>query len=189
MPRYRELLPHPLPWYIAGPLIGLMVPALLLLGNKAFGVSSNLRHLCAAVAPGRIELFKYDWKATGSWNLAFLTGLFTGALIASRIAPPPALALATDTVVALRQLGLHDFGGLAPGELFSWASLLTLKGFVVMVGGGFLVGFGTAYAGGCTSGHAIAGLASRQLPSLLAVCGFFAGGLTATHLLLPLLLR
>jgi uncharacterized membrane protein YedE/YeeE len=182
-------LPHPLPWYIAGPLIGLMVPALLLLGNKAFGVSSNLRHLCAALAPGRIELFKYDWKGSGAWNLAFLAGLFVGALIASQVAPTPGVALAADTVTALRQLGLNDLRGLAPHELFSWGSLLTLKGFILMVGGGFLVGFGTAFAGGCTSGHAIAGLADRQLPSLLAVCGFFGGGLVATHLLLPWLLR
>lgn len=58
-----------------------------------------------------------------------------------------------------------------------------------MVIGGFLVGFGTAYAGGCTSGHAIAGLADRQAASLLAVCGFFAGGLTCTYLVLPLVLR
>jgi uncharacterized membrane protein YedE/YeeE len=187
-PRYRDSLPHPLPWYVAGPLIGLMVPALLLLGNKAFGVSSNLRHLCAALVPGRIELFRYDWKAAGSWNLALLLGILLGAFIASQAAPPPSVALAADTVEALRQLGLHDFSGLAPREVFSWASLLTLKGVAVIVGGGFLVGFGTAYAGGCTSGHAIAGLASRQLPSLLAVCGFFAGGLAATHLLLPWLL-
>lgn len=182
-------MPHPLPWYVAGPLIGLMVPALLLIGNKAFGVSSNFRHLCAALAPGRIEYFGHDWRTIGSWNLAFLLGIFVGAAAASYVAPPLSVALAPDTVEALHQLGLSDLRGLGPRELFSWASLLTIRGLVLMVGGGFLVGFGTAWAGGCTSGHAIAGLASLQLPSLLAVCGFFAGGLAATHLLLPWLLR
>jgi uncharacterized protein len=181
--------PHPLPWYVAGPLVGLVVPALLLLGNKPFGISSNLRHLCAALVPCGIEFFGHDWKRLGAWNLVFLSGIFAGAVAAARLAPPLVVALSPDTVAALQHLGLHDLTGLAPREVFAWASLLTLKGLVSMVVGGFLVGFGTAYAGGCTSGHAIAGLADRQLPSLLAVCGFFAGGLAATYLLLPLVLR
>ncbi len=182
-----NLFPHPLPWYIAGPLIGLVVPALLLLRNKPFGISSNLRHVCAAVAPCGIEYFSHDWRRLGSWNLAFVAGIFVGAAIAWYVAPPSAIALAPDTIAALQQLGLHDLTGLAPREVFSWGALLTVKGFVSMVVGGFLVGFGTAYAGGCTSGHAIAGLADAQPASLIAVCGFFAGGLAGTYLLLPIL--
>jgi len=180
---------HPLPWYVAGPLIGLMVPAMLLLGNKPFGISSNLRHLCAALAPCRIEFFSHDWKRLGSWNLTFLLGIFVGAVTASRFAPPLIVAVSPQTMTALHQLGLHDLTGLAPREIFGWASLLTIQGFASMVVGGFLVGFGAAYAGGCTSGHAIAGLADRQPASLLAVGGFFAGGLAGTHFVLPLLLR
>jgi uncharacterized membrane protein YedE/YeeE len=184
-----HLFPHPLPWYVAGPLIGLVVPALLMLGNKPFGVSSTFRDLCAAVAPCRIEYFGHDWKRLGGWNLAFLSGIFAGAMIASLLAPPLAVTVSPATTAALHQLGLHDLSGLAPREVFAWASLLTLKGFVSMVIGGFLVGFRTAYAGGCTSGHAIAGLADLQPASLLAVCGFFAGGLAATYMILPLVLR
>ena len=181
-------MPHPLPWYIAGPIIGLVVPALLFVGNKPFGISSNFRHLCAAIAPCGIDFFRHDWKQTGLWNLTFLAGIFTGALLASRLAPPT-VHIAPATVASLKSIGLHVSGGLAPRELFSWASLLTLRGFVSVVVGGFFVGFGTAYAGGCTSGHAIAGLADRQLASLIAVIGFFAGGLTTTYLILPMLLR
>ena len=180
-------MPHPLPWYIAGPLIGLFVPALLLAGNKAFGISNNFRHICAAVAPCGIEFFGYDWKRLGLWNLTFLAGVFSGAALAAHFAPPT-VQISARTLDALRALGLHDFGGLAPREVFSWASLLTLRGFWCIIAGGFMVGFGTAYAGGCTSGHAIAGLADRQLASLLAVCGFFAGGLAATYLILPRIL-
>jgi uncharacterized protein len=161
-------VPHPLPWYIAGPLIGLAVPALLLAGNKSFGVSTNFRHLCAAIAPCGLDFFRHDWKRSGLWNLVFLCGMFVGAALAWRIAPPG-----------------HD---LAPAAIFTWSALTTVRGFVSIVIGGFLVGFGTAYAGGCTSGHAIAGLADRQLASLIAVCGFFAGGLATTYLLLPRLL-
>jgi uncharacterized membrane protein YedE/YeeE len=182
-------MPHPLPWYIAGPLIGLAVPVLLLLGNKSFGVSSNFRHLCAAIAPCGIDFFRHDWKRQGAWNLAFLAGVLVGAAIAWALAPPTQIDLSSGTVGHLRALGFQDLGGLAPREIFSWSGLATAPGFICIVLGGFLVGFGTAYAGGCTSGHAIAGLADRQVASLVAVCGFFAGGLAATYLLLPALLK
>lgn len=182
-----QLFTHPLHWSIAGPLIGLVVPALLLLGNKSFGVSSNFRHLCAAVWPDRNEYFSHDWKRLGGWNLAFLSGIFAGAILAWQLAPPLEVAISPDTAAALHRLGLTDLTGLAPHEVFAWSSLFTLKGFVSVVVGGFLVGFGTAYAGGCTSGHAIAGLADLQPASLVAVCGFFAGGLAGTYFVLPML--
>ena len=182
-------MPHPLPWYIAGPLIGLVVPALLLVGNKSFGVSSNFRHLCAAVAPCGVEFFTHDWKRQGLWNLTMLAGVFVGAGLAAWLAPPGAIGLSPRAVADLQAIGIRDFAGLAPRDIFSWTALFSLRGFVSVVVGGFLVGFGTAYAGGCTSGHAISGLADRQFPSLVAVCGFFAGGLAATYLLLPALLR
>jgi len=173
------------PWYVAGPLIGLFVPALLILGNKVFGISSNLRHLCAAIAPGRVEHFRYDWKQTGIWNLVFLLGVLVGGFLAVHLGGMHAIAISPATRALLSQQGIHDFSGLAPRELFSWHALLTLRGFVSIVVGGFLVGFGTAYAGGCTSGHAISGLANFQLPSLIAAFGFFAGGLLATYFILP----
>ena len=179
---------HPLPWYIAGPLIGLMVPALLLVGNKSFGVSSNFRHLCAAIAPCGIEFFRHDWKRGGLWNLVLLGGVLIGAALTAWL-DPPAIHLSPHATADLQALGIHDFSGLAPRDLFTWTSLFTVRGFTLVVIGGFLVGFGTAYAGGCTSGHAIAGLADRQLASLVAVCGFFIGGLAATYALLPLILR
>jgi uncharacterized protein len=182
-----EFLRQPWPWFAAGPLIGLFVPALLLAGNLVFGFSSNLRHLCAAVFPGRLEYLRYDWKGEGGRNLAFLAGTVVGGFVAVHFLGTPDIALSDATRAALSALGLHDFSGLAPREVFSWTSLLTLRGFVLVVGGGFLVGFGTAYAGGCTSGHAISGLADLQLPSLVAVLGFFAGGLIGTHILLPFL--
>lgn len=178
---------HPWPWYIAGPVIGLFVPALLLAGNKVFGVSSNLRHICAIVFPSRIEYFRYNWKANGRWNLLFAAGMLLGGLLAAHGTATQTIAISEQTKLALTKLGIHNFSGLAPVELFSWSALLTLKGFVSVIVGGLLVGFGTAWAGGCTSGHAISGLANFQLPSLLAVLGFFAGGLIATYFLLPLL--
>ena len=183
-----DWLTGPWAWYVAGPLIGLMVPLLLLIGNRAFGVSSCMRDLCAATVPGRIQHFRYDWRTTGRWNLLFLAGIFLGGVVSTRWLGGQAAPIAPATQADLVALGLHDFAGVIPRELLSWPRLLTATGFTLLVGGGFLVGFGSAYAGGCTSGHAISGLANLQLPSLLAVISFFAGGLLATHVLLPALL-
>ena len=181
-------LSAPWPWYLAGPVIGLFVPALLIVGNGVFGVSANLRHLCSAVLPSKLDYFRYDWKRTGGWNLVFVAGILVGGFFASHWAGPQNVAISEQTRLSLTRLGIHDFSGPAPRELFTWPALLTLKGFVSVILGGVLVGFGTAYAGGCTSGHAISGLADLQLSSLIAVVGFFAGGLTATFLILPLYL-
>ncbi len=182
-----DIISRPWPWYVAGPLIGLFVPTLLLLGNRQLGISSNLRHLCAAIAPKDVAFFRYDWRRAGLWNLAFLAGICLGGLLAARFLGTPEVAIAPETRGALARLGIHDFSGLAPREIFSWSGLGTLRGLASIVGGGLLVGFGTAYAGGCTSGHAISGLAALEKASLVAVIGFFAGGLLCTFLLLPLL--
>ncbi len=157
-----EFLARPWPWYVAGPLIGLFVPALLLLGGREFGVSAAFRHMCAAALPGKAAFFRYDWRKTGLWNLAFVLGIALGGL-----------ACALDTGAALSPFDLGSLG--------------TLRGFACVVVGSFLVGFGARYAGGCTSGHAITGLACFELSSLVAVLGFFAGGLASTHLLLRVL--
>jgi uncharacterized membrane protein YedE/YeeE len=185
-----ELLLHPWPWYVAGPLIGLVVPALLLVGGRLFGVSSNFRHMCAIVAPGRNAFLRYDWKRTGLWNLVFALGILIGGFIVANFMTPSdyAVAISDATRTDLAALGITDLGGLAPRQLFDWSSLLTLRGLLVVVGGGFLVGFGSRWAGGCTSGHGITGLASFQLPSLVAVIGFFVGGVAVSFLLLPLIL-
>ncbi|OOQ56491.1 YeeE/YedE family protein [Mucilaginibacter pedocola] len=183
-----DLLKHPWPWYVAGPLIGLIVPALLLLGNKAFGISSSLRHICAACVPANISFFKYDWRKE-SWNLFFVAGIALGGFIAvNYLSTPAPVAINPATTALLQKQGITNFSGLLPQDIFSFGQLLTLRGFVFMVIGGFLVGFGTRYAGGCTSGHAIMGISSLQWPSLVATCCFMAGGFVMVWFILPYLL-
>lgn len=185
----REFVSHPWPWYVAGPLIGLTVPALLLLGNRSFGLSSSLRHVCAACMPAGLPFFRYDWKREGSWNLAFVAGIVLGSLIASHwLASPEPFRLADATRAHLASLGITDFSGLMPADLFGTAHILSLRGLVFLVAGGFLVGFGTRWAGGCTSGHTIMGLSNLQWPSLVATICFMVGGGVGTWLLLPILL-
>lgn len=183
-----EILKQPWPWYISGPLIGLMVPLLFILGNKSFGISSSLRHLCAACLPANIPFFQYDWKKE-AWNLFFVTGILLGGIIATQfLANSSPVQVNAKLVTELSGYGITDYNGLVPTQLFNWQSLLSLKGFVMIVLGGFMVGFGTRYAGGCTSGHAITGLSTLQWPSLVATCCFMAGGFIMANLILPFIL-
>jgi len=185
-----DFLYEPWPWYVAGPLIGLMLPLLLYIGNKSFGVSSSFRHMCAATLPSRmdIEYFKYDWRKS-RWNLWLVAGMILGGFLGGYVfGNPEPVQLAGDTRQALSSMGISSYEGLVPFDLFSWGNLFTIEGLIVMVLGGFLVGFGARYASGCTSGHAITGLASFQRASLISVLGFFIGGLIVAHLLLPIIL-
>jgi uncharacterized protein len=184
-----DFLYQPWPWYVAGPIIGLTVPALLLLGGKMFGVSANLQHTCAACNFGNVEFFNYDWKSVGKWNFTFLFGSVLGGFLGGYIfANPEPIQLAASTISDLQTLGIKDFSGLVPDDLFAWNALGSVTGLTVLALGGFLVGFGARYAGGCTSGHAISGLSDLQLASLLAVIGFFIGGLLMTYFIYPIIL-
>lgn len=182
------MLNSPWPWYTAGILIGLIVPALLILGNKKFGISSNLRHICAMCVPANIPFFQYDWKKE-IWNFFFIGGITIGAFIASHFLSDPNQIVVNESLKQdLAQYGISHYENIVPVDLFSFSSLITLRGFIMMVVGGFLVGFGTRYAGGCTSGHSIMGLSSLQWPSLVATICFMAGGIIMTHLILPYIL-
>lgn len=185
---FIEWMRQPWPWYVAGPLIGLTVPILLLIGNKSFGISSSLRHICAACMPANIPFFRYDWKKE-AWNLFFVAGIFLGAVIATLLlSNPDPVKVAPALQSELATYGIHDYSNLVPVDLFSWPALATVRGLLLMVGGGFLVGFGTRYAGGCTSGHAIMGLSTLQWPSLVATCCFMIGGFVMANLILPYIL-
>jgi uncharacterized membrane protein YedE/YeeE len=183
-----EIIKEPWPWYIAGPLIGLTVPALLLMGNKSFGISSSLRHICAACIPANVIFFKYDWKKE-AWNLFFVAGIFFGGIIAANfLVNHNEITVNPNLKTELADYGITDYSNLVPGQLMNFESLLTLRGFITMVVGGFLVGFGTRYAGGCTSGHAIMGLSNLQWPSLVATICFMIGGFLMANLILPVIL-
>jgi len=180
---------QPWHWSVAGLLIGLTVPALYLIGNKPFGISSSFRHICAACLPAKTAFFNYDWKKE-SWNLFFVFGIFLGGIIASTLlANPNPIKIATSTQQQLSNLGVTQFQQLVPTDIFSFSALLTIKGFIFIIVGGFLVGFGTRYAGGCTSGHSITGLSNFQFSSLVATICFMLGGFAVTWLVFPLIFK
>jgi hypothetical protein len=183
-----DFLFKPWPWYVAGPLIGITVPLLLLMGNKRLGISSTLRQVCAAIIPSKIPLLNYDWKRD-NWNLFFVAGVLIGGFIGGVIlANPNPVDVSSSTLSYFRSLNLNNPQGLLPSELFNWSSLTTVKGLILIVVGGFLVGFGTRYARGCTSGHGILGLSALQWPSLVATASFFLGGILFSRYLLPYIL-
>lgn len=183
-----EFLSRPWPWYVSGAAIaGIMF--LLIFFGKNFGFSSNFRHMCAACGGGRYsDLFNYDWRSY-KWSLLFVVGTITGGWIAGTfLTDTQGVQIAEATIQDLAELGISAPTGLQPEEIFSLELAQPVPVLILVVLGGFLVGFGTRWAGGCTSGHAISGLSNLQLPSLIAVIGFFIGGLITTHLLLPLIL-
>lgn len=182
-----ELLKQPWPWYFSGAAIAFIMLLLLLFG-KSFGVSANLQTMCTLAGAGKtVKFFDSDWR-TERWNLLFLLGSVAGGLLAATLLRnDEPLNLSAATIRDLDRLGIPFDGGLNPSRLFGPESLSSPAVILLLLAGGFLVGFGARYAGGCTSGHAISGLSNLQVPSLVAVIGFFIGGLIMTHLLLPLI--
>lgn len=183
-----EFILNPWPWYISGPLIAIVM-ALLLYFGKTFGMSSNLRTMCAIGGAGKYSnFFKMDWR-DNAWNLVVVVGAIIGGFIAVNFLSNDSVTnLNPTTISELEALGFADAGkNLVPNELFNIDVMLSLKGLSLLIIGGLLVGFGTRYAGGCTSGHAITGLSSLQRPSLIAVIGFFIGGLIMANLLFPII--
>lgn len=180
---------EPCPWYIAGPLIALLMFILLFFG-KNFGMSSNLRTMCSLGGAGKFaDLFRFDWREE-KWNLVVVAGAVLGGFFASQFLSDNAVNINPVTADKLAQqynINSANSGTYMPTELFGAENLSDPYVLTVLVVGGFLVGFGSRYAGGCTSGHAISGLSNLQMPSLYAVVGFFVGGLIMIHFIYPLL--
>ena len=170
-------------------LSGTRFPKLLILGNKTLGISSSLRHVCAACFPGNISFFRYEWKKE-AWNLFFVVGILVGAvLVALYLSTPAPVRLNPKLAEALNSYGVTEQQSLLPEQIFNWKSLFTAKGLFFIVFGGLLVGFGTRYAGGCTSGHSIMGLSNLQWPWLVATVCFMAGGFLVANLVVPFILK
>ncbi|MDY0781005.1 YeeE/YedE family protein [Tenacibaculum sp. IB213877] len=183
-----DFILQPWPWYVAGPLIALTLFLYFFFG-KNFGVSSNFETICSIVGMHKFcNYFEDNWKKKKE-GLFFLVGLIVGGTIAANfLIPSQVIDLNPKTIEELTSLGFKNAGNsFLPDEIYGLDTVLTFKGFMMLIGSGFLIGFGTRYAGGCTSGHAITGISSLQLPSLLATIGFFIGGLLMTWVLIPLI--
>jgi uncharacterized membrane protein YedE/YeeE len=183
-----EFITQPWPWFVGGPLIALVLFLMFYFG-KAFGVSTTLDTFCSVGGAGKfLDYFKVDVKQN-RWRFVFVSGIIIGGFLSSEfLMTSQAIDLNPDTVKELADLGFANAGNsYLPEEIFSLENLFSIKGFLILIVAGILIGFGSRYAGGCTSGHAITGLSSLQLPSLLAVIGFFIGGLLMTWLLIPII--
>ena len=174
---------------MAGPLIGLIVIFLRWYDNKPLAASSSFRDVCAATLPAGIPFLKYNWKKN-IWNLVFVGGTVAGGFIAGHVLHHPAsVAVSGDAAASMHAMGINDTMGYAPEQVFSFAGLQTLPGFIIIVIGGFLVGFGSRYAGGCVSGHSMSGISDLQWTSVLVTACIFAGGVLTANYLLPLVLN
>ncbi len=183
----QEFITQSWSWWFSGLMISFVMFLLLFFG-KSFGFSSNLRTICAVVGAGKtVKFFDFNWR-TQIWNLVFLLGAIIGGIISGTLLKNETpVQISSATISNLQELGFVAPESMQPNEIFGFDAVFSIKGFLILSMGGLLVGFGTRYAGGCTSGHAISGLSDLQLPSLVAVIGFFAGGLLMTHLIFPLI--
>lgn len=175
-------------WYISGLLIGFVMFLLIYFG-KTFGMSSNLRALCSfAGADKYADFFRFDFKAQ-NWNLVVLLGAMIGGFVAVHFLSAPAnVTLNPKTIQALTDMGFDTPDSkLLPDAMFGQAIFTNPKMIFILLIGGVFIGFGSRYAGGCTSGHAIQGLSNLQWQSLKAVIGFFVGGLLMVHFIFPLI--
>lgn len=183
-----EFLTQTWHWSISGFLIGMVMLTLNYFG-KVFGMSSNLRSFCSMTGVGRkVSFFDWDWKSQ-RWNLAVVFGAMIGGFVAVHfLSDASNVTLNPKTIAQLTAMGIETPNGkLLPNTLFGNEIVGSPKMIFMLLIGGILIGFGSRYAGGCTSGHAIAGMSNLQLPSLKAVLGFFIGGLIMSHFILPLL--
>ncbi|MCB0761843.1 MAG: YeeE/YedE family protein [Flavobacteriales bacterium] len=184
-----DFLFKPWDWYVAGPCITITMAALLIAGRR-FGISTSFATMCTMAGAGKwTDFFRKDWKQD-AWRLFFVLGAVIGGFIASHFMMDDTMVgISVETIRHLESIGMKNPGMTYEPDYFSWDHVFTLKGIIIFLLGGFLVGFGVRYADGCTSGHAISGLSNLQLPSLIAVIGFFIGGLTMTHFILPYILQ
>ncbi|GAB7258113.1 YeeE/YedE family protein [Polaribacter sp. OB-PA-B3] len=183
-----DIILQPWAWYVGGPLIAISLLLYFYFGQN-FGASTNFETLCTMAGADRFsDYFKKDWKDR-DFALLFVVGLIIGGFISAYfLTPNQTIDLNPKTVTELSDLGFSNIGNqYFPDEIFGDDVVFSFKGFLILLISGVFVGFGTRYAGGCTSGHAITGLSSLQLPSLLAVIGFFIGGIIATWFIIPLL--
>ena len=185
---FMEFINQPWPWYLSGVAIALIM-LLLQLSGKKFGMSSNLRTICSICGAGnQAQFLRFDWKAQ-KWNLIVVLGAIIGGFIAAHfMTNSSAVLINSNTITNLKTLGFESAGSAyVPSELFGANAFADPKTLLILFIGGLFVGFGARYAGGCTSGHAISGLSNLQVPSLIAVIGFFIGGLIMTHLIFPII--
>ena len=147
---------QPWPWWFSGILVGLTVPLLYLLTGQGFGISTSFQQIGAICAPNSKLAYLRDFnKRKGMWTLMFALGIVIGGFIANHM-------LSATPIEFLPE------------------SYMNVGGAMRLLVGGILVGFGTRYAGGCTSGHAITGISNLNWPSLVATIFFFVGGLGVT---------
>lgn len=138
---------------LVGALIGLLAFAQRWLADQPLSCSTGFANLAGYLKPGSAR------DPEGDWRIVFLIGIVLGGLIAALSDGAPAW-----------QGTAAEFGRF-------YAALVpesTLGSAIWWLVGGLLIGLGARLAGGCTSGHTIAGVAMGAPASLVASAVFFA---------------
>jgi uncharacterized protein len=140
------VLDDQLPWFVAGPVLGLCVVACRALFNGHLGVTGGFSELVGRLSAGSV---RFDWRG---W---FAIGIFGGGLLFGLLR------------------GERSFTGYSwLTETFHGAGRIVIA--LLLLGAGLLIGFGAKTAGGCTSGNGLTGSAMLSRASWAATATFFA---------------
>lgn len=149
-----DVLPDRLPWFIGGPVLGLLIVAMFALANQPLGASGAYVQT-ANLFRGR--------DGVAVWRVWYFVGMFAGGVLVTQV---------------LRQGAEVRSGYDALRAVFPlWAAV------PMVFGGATLLGYGAAMAGGCTSGHGMCGTAQRSPASLAVTATFMATAIATTFVL------
>jgi uncharacterized membrane protein YedE/YeeE len=157
--------------YGAGIGIGVLSWLAFLLSDNTLGASgayAKLAGLLEARLRGRPKVvertyYREDPPEIG-WGEMLLAGIVIGAFLAALLSGDFRLTMVPD--LWTQQVGPN-------GSIRWWTALA----------GGILLGIGSRWAGGCTSGHGISGTLQLVVSSWVAVLSFFVGGVTTAFFL------
>jgi hypothetical protein len=142
-----------LAWWIAGPLLGLVIVGFLGLANKRFGVVGGVTDLVEGSAEGR---------GLRSWRTLLVLGIVIGGGAYALLAGAP------DAGTGYSWLDAHLSLGSEVAVLF---------------GAGLAIGVGARTAGGCTSGHGLTGSALLSPASIVSMMTIMATAIATTFAL------
>lgn len=142
-----------LAWWIAGPILSLVIVGFLGLANKRFGVVGGVTDLVEGSAEG---------KGLRSWRTLLVLGIVIGGTAYALLAGAPDAGSGYSWLDAHLSLG---------GEV------------AVLFGAGLAIGVGARTAGGCTSGHGLTGSALLSPASIVSMMTIMATAIATTFAL------
>lgn len=148
-----DVFPDQLPWFLAGPALGLLIVGLFVLANQPLGASGAYIETSNALRR----------RPVTEWRVWYFVGIFLGGFLVTNV---------------LRSTSGFRSGYDSLRDVFSLPVTA-----VMVFAGAIILGYGAAVAGGCTSGHGMCGTAQRSPASAAVTATFMATAIAVTFAL------